>query len=128
MGYLTKYGTFWGMVPQTTGRIFWVAPSASYTVEGRTYAASDNNDGLSPERALRTLDRAFDTGYATANVGDVIVLLPGSHSWTATTTVDIAGVTITGMPGGPVPFGPPGWLGRHHRKGRELIQCTALKE
>lgn len=101
MGYLTKYGTFWGMIPQTAGRIFWVAPSASYTVEGRTYAASDNNDGLSPERALRTLDRAFDTGYATANVGDVIVLLPGSHSWTATTTVDIAGVTITGMPGGP---------------------------
>lgn len=97
MGHLTKYGTLWGMVPQTAGRLFWVAPAASYTVEGRAYSASDDNDGLSPERAFRTIDYAV--GKCTANVGDVIVLLPGAHSSTATVTVDVAGVTITGMPG-----------------------------
>lgn len=99
MGFLTKYGTFWGTLPQTTGRIFWVAPSATYYVEGRSYSASDGNDGLSPERALRTIDYAV--GLCTANIGDVIVVMPGAHTTTGTITVDIAGVTITGMPGGP---------------------------
>lgn len=97
MGYITKYGSFWGMLPQTSGRIFWVAPADSYTVEGRSYSASDGNDGLSPERALRTIDYAV--GLTTASVGDVIVLLPGSHTVTATVTLDVAGITITGIPG-----------------------------
>lgn len=98
MGYITKIGSFWGMVPQTTGRIFWVAPSGSYTVEGRTYPSSDNNDGLSPERAVRTIDYAV--GLCTANVGDVIMVMLGDHTVTATVTVDVAGITITGVPGG----------------------------
>jgi hypothetical protein len=85
------------MIPFTTGRYFWVAPAASYTVEGNTYEASDGNDGLSPERAFRTVDYAV--GKCTANVGDVIVLLPGSHSVSATITVDVAGITIVGIPG-----------------------------
>ena len=104
MGFVTKYGSFWGMIPQTSGRVFWVAPSASYTVEGRAYSASDNNDGLSPERAVLTLDYAI--GLCTANVGDVIVLLPGSHSWSASVAVDVAGITITGLPSGK---GHPGY-------------------
>ena len=98
MGYITKYGSFWGMIPQTSGRIFWVAPTDSYTVEGQTYAAGDNNDRLSPERALRTVD--FAIGQTTANIGDVIVMLPGAHSVSATVAVDVAGITITGIPGG----------------------------
>lgn len=85
------------MIPHTTGRTFWVAPAASYTVEGRSYSSSDNNDGLSPERALRTID--FAIGLTTANVGDVIVLLQGSHSISATVAVDVAGITIVGIPG-----------------------------
>lgn len=97
MGYLTKYGSFWGMIPQTSGRVFWVAPSASYTVEGRSYDASDDNDGLSPERALRTVAQAITN--ATTAVGDVIVLLPGAHTNSATVTVSKA-VTITGIPNG----------------------------
>lgn len=98
MGYVTKYGSFWGMIPQTSGRVFWVAPSDTYTVEGRTYSASDNAAlGLSPETALRTIDYAI--GLCAANVGDVIVLLPGSHTVTATVTLDVAGITITGIPG-----------------------------
>ena len=98
MGYVTKYGSFWGMIPQTAGRVFWVAPAASYTVEGRTYVASDDNDGLSPERAKLTLDDTI--GDCTANVGDVIVLLPGAHSWSASVAADVAGVTIMGLPSG----------------------------
>jgi len=98
MSFLTKYGTLWGAIPQTAGRVFWVAPSASYTVEGRSYVASDGQDGLAPDRAVLTLDYAV--GLCSANVGDVIVLLPGAHSWSASVAVDVAGITITGLPGG----------------------------
>ncbi len=66
MGYVTKYGSFWGFVPQTSGNVHWVAPAATYTLEGRAYSASDGNDGLSPERALLTLNQAITN--ATANV------------------------------------------------------------
>ena len=97
MGYLTKFGTLWGMIPYTTGRVFFVAPSASYVVEGRTYSASDNNDGLSPERAVLTLDYAI--GLCTASVGDVVFLLPGTHTMSAVATADVAGITICGIPG-----------------------------
>lgn len=103
MGYITKVGSFWGVLPETAGRIFWVADAASYTVEGRTYDASNDNDGLSPERALRTIDYAV--GLCTANEGDVIVLLHGSHSVSATVAVDVAGITITGIPGNIPPAG-----------------------
>lgn len=97
MGYLTKYGSLWGMIPQTMGTIFFVAPSDSYTVEGRSYNASNDNDGMSPERAFRTV--AYATTKCTANVGDVVVLLPGTHTMTAVATLSVAGVTYTGIPG-----------------------------
>ena len=97
MSLITKYGSFWGMIPQTTGRYFFVAPSASYTVEGVAYDASNDNDGLSPERAKRTVAGAISA--ASASVGDVIVLLPGSHSVSATITISKAGLTIVGIPG-----------------------------
>ena len=98
MSFITKYGTIWGSIPQTGGSVYWVAPSASYTVDGRAHSASDDNDGLSPERALVTVDRAWN--LVTANAGDVIVLLPGTHSPTASIAADVAGVTMTGLPGG----------------------------
>jgi hypothetical protein len=116
MSYITKYGSFWGQIPQTSGRVFWVAPAASYTVEGRTYSASDNNDGLSPERAVLTLDYAV--GLCTASVGDVIVLLPGAHSWSASVAADVAGITITGLPSG----------GGHLRRQRTSITTSASDE
>lgn len=99
MATLTNYGGIWAMIPNTAGRVFWVAPAASYTIDGDSFSASDDNDGLRPERALRTVDRAWN--LVTANVGDVIVLLPGTHTVsTASSAWDIAGVTITGLPGG----------------------------
>lgn len=113
MSFLTKYGSFWGFIPQTSGKYIWVAPAASYTVEGQSHSASDNNDGLSPERALLTADAAV--GKCTANVGDVIVLLPGAHSYTATVTVDIAGITITGIPGAAPTRGSRGPGGKRKR-------------
>jgi hypothetical protein len=98
MAFITRYGSFWGMLPQTSGKIHFVAPSAAYTVEGRaTYQAHDSNSGDSPEYALLTLNQAITN--ATADSGDVIVLLPGAHSWTATQTISKAGITITGIPG-----------------------------
>lgn len=95
MAMLTKYGTLWGAVPMTAGQVIWVAPSASYTVDGRAYNASDDNDGLSPERAKLTISSAI--GAATANVGDVIALLPGTHS-SAAAAASKAGVTFVGLP------------------------------
>jgi hypothetical protein len=97
MSLMTKYGSFWGMIPQTSGRYFWVAPAAAYTVEGNAYESSDDNDGLSPDRALRTYNRAI--ALATASVGDVIVGLPGAHSVLATILINKAGLTFVGIPG-----------------------------
>lgn len=102
MSYLTRYGGYYGLLPETTGNIYWVAPAASYTIYGplggRSYVASNGNDGLSPERAVLTLNYAIS--LCTANVGDAIVLLPGAHSYSATATANVAGITITGVPGG----------------------------
>lgn len=96
MGFLTKWGSGWGDIPLTTGRIFWVAPS-SYTLEGRAYSSSDNNDGLSPERALTTINQAVTN--ATADVGDTIMVI-GANTFTATQTISKAGLRIFGLPGG----------------------------
>ena len=99
MGFITKYGTQFGAIPQTAGNIFWVAPAASYTVDGRSYSASDDNDGLSPERAFVTIARAWVK--VQANVGDVIMLLPGGHTVsTASVAADVAGVSMFGIPAG----------------------------
>ena len=81
-----------------TGRVFYVAPS-SYTLEGRTYSSSDDNDGLSPEKALRTVNQ-FVTN-ATADVGDTCIII-GANTFTATQTISKAGLRIFGIPGGPV--------------------------
>lgn len=99
MAYLSKYGTLWGAVPHTSGRVFWVGPT-SYTVDGRAYQASDNNDGLSPERALASLNQ-FVTN-ATADVGDICMVLPGAYTISTTQTISKAGLKIFGIPGGVV--------------------------
>lgn len=101
MGFLTKYGTAWGAIPMTGGQVHWVAPATSYTVDGRTYIASDGNDGLSPERALASINQAVTN--ATASVGDVICLLPGTHTVTSSVALSKAGITFIGLPYLPVP-------------------------
>jgi hypothetical protein len=99
---LTSFGNILGSLPVASGKTYWVAASASYTINGRTAAASDGNDGLSPYRALRTINRAW--ALVAASVGDVIVLLPGTHTpqnsaGTATSVAaSVAGVTMTGLP------------------------------
>ena len=96
MGYLTKYGSAWGAIPMTGGVVHWVAPADSYTVDGRSYPASDANDGLSPERAVRRISQAVSN--ATASAGDVIALLPGTHTTTAALAASKAGLTFVGLP------------------------------
>lgn len=97
MGTLNSFGTIAGTLPAFMGRQFFVAPSASYTIGGRTYVASDGNDGLSPERALLTVAAAL--ALTTASAGDMVVLLPGDHTATASLAMSKAGVTLTGIPG-----------------------------
>ena len=111
MGMITKFGTQWGMLPQTAGRVFFVGPGSStvstVTIEGRTYPMSDGNDGLSPERPLSTIAQAISN--ATASVGDVIALLPGTHNAStqgaqtaaAALAFSKAGITVVGLPYSP---------------------------
>lgn len=91
---LTKYGSLYGWAPQTMGNIYYIAPADSYTIGDRTYSASNDNDGLSPERAIRTINRFV--ALATANAGDMALLLAGTHTVTATQTISKAGLTILG--------------------------------
>lgn len=98
MAIPNNYGRLWGQIPNTAGQVFWVAPSAAYTVNGQSHRASDDLDGLDPQRALLTIDRAWN--LVGANQGDVIVLLPGTHSPAASIVADVAGVTMMGLPAG----------------------------
>lgn len=107
MALLTRYGTQWGAIPMTAGKIIWVAPttapgsvaSGSYVVGGQTYSASNNNSGLSPENAVATINQA--QSLVTAGSGDVIALLPGTHTATAAVAASTAGVSYIGLPYGP---------------------------
>ncbi len=102
MAFLTRYGTQFGLRSSRHGRTIFVAPSAQYSglasnISGGggttgTFGASDNNDGLSPERAVRTASYAINT---LALAGDTVILLPGAHSVT-TTLAPRAGVSIFG--------------------------------
>ncbi len=125
MGYLTKYGTNWGSIPEQGGNIYWVAPAASYTIEGRTYVASDDNDGLSPEKALRRINRAW--AMVAASVDDTIALLPGTHSAAAAGTstatsiaANVAGVRMIGIPRN-------SQTGNPYRK-KTFVTCAAADE
>ena len=97
MPFLTKFGSHYGITPYRTGNLFFVAPAASYTLTGpqgqRSYSASDDHDGLSPERALRTIAQAITLSVASS--GDVILLLRGTHTVTATITPR-AGTALVG--------------------------------
>jgi hypothetical protein len=88
------------------GKTIFVAPSASYTVGGNAYSASDDNDGLSPERAKLTISGAITN--ATANAGDVIALLPGTHT-SAAAALSKAGLTFVGLP-----YFPQAQVGGYH--------------
>lgn len=95
MSFLNKYGTVFGALPMTMGNVYFVAPSASYIVGGKTYTASDDNDGLAPDKAVLTISRAI--ALATESAGDVIALLPGTHSSNAA-AASKAGLTFVGLP------------------------------
>ena len=97
MNKLTSLGNIYGSLAITTGQSWWVAPAAAYTINGKAYTASDDNVGTTAERALLTIARAI--ALATASTGDVIYLLPGAHSVTASLAVSKAGLRIFGFPG-----------------------------
>lgn len=78
-----------GMIP-TLGRDLFVD----------SVTGADTSDGLTPDRALATLDAVFDTGNAKANKGYNAFLLP-NHAETVTGVggigADVAGVSIFGL-------------------------------
>ena len=95
MSFITRYGSIFGTIPPTTGRLYFVAPAGTYVIDGRTYSSSDNNDGLSPERALATIAQ-FVTN-ASASQGDTAILLEGTHTLTSVVNISKAGLTILGV-------------------------------
>ena len=95
MALLTKFGSLVGLIPGAIGRVFWVSPAASFYLNGDSYEASDNNTGLMPQFALRSVQAAIN--LATASAGDVIALLPGTHTSAAQVTINKAGLTFIGV-------------------------------
>lgn len=104
--FLTKYGSIFGEMPMTYGRIHFVSPSATATIAGLTVEASNNNDGLSPERPLRTIAQAISN--ANANQGEVIALFPGTH------TSDGAALSKAGLSFVGLPYFPQAQVGGYH--------------
>lgn len=111
MGLITEWGFPFGMIPSTGGRVFWVSPSDTYVLNGRTLSASDDNDGLSPDRARRRVNSLFDTAAnanrrVIGNAGDVVVLFQGVHALAdrngtaQSLAMSTAGVTLMGLPSG----------------------------
>src|SRR3990167_10358801 len=94
MAALTHYGPLWGTVPETTGNVWWVSPADSYTAGGKSYVASDGNDGNDPRRALRTPAQAISN--ATADNGDVVMMLPGTHTSASQVALSKAGLAFVG--------------------------------
>jgi hypothetical protein len=77
-----------GVIPATTGSYYFV----------HSGTGSNGNDGKSPTYALATIDYAV--GLATADAGDVIIVMPGhAENISAATSlvVDKAGVQIIGL-------------------------------
>lgn len=104
--YLTKYGTQFGALPMSVGNVFFVAPTTAPVIAGNTVVASDGNDGLSPERPLSTIAQAISN--ATASAGDVIALMPGTHT-SAAAAASKAGLTFVGLP-----YFPQAQVGGYH--------------
>lgn len=117
MANLTKYSSLWGSIPITAGQVFFVAPGASYAVDGTYYTASDSNDGLSPGTAFLTVNRGVNLA---TNDGDTVVLLPGDHTVTSSIAADSNNVTITGIPG------PAGRGNMLYQKA--TLACSAVDE
>lgn len=96
MALLNRYGSIFGALPMTMGKVIFVAPSASYTIAGLAYSASDDLDGLDPRRAKLSISSAISA--ATASAGDVIALLPGTHTTASAAAASKAGLTFVGLP------------------------------
>jgi hypothetical protein len=88
---------FWAPTSGDRGRTFFVSPSDSYLIEGRAYSASNDNDGLDPRRALRTVNRAWV--LVTDACGDKIVLLPGAHTVSSSIAGSKSQVHMTALGG-----------------------------
>lgn len=73
-------------------QVFWVGSTASSYVAYKGVTPSDGNDGLTPQRALATIQAGLDK--CTAGRGDTVALLPGSWTVTAVLTMTKADVRL----------------------------------
>ena len=85
----------WVNLDKPGGRVYFVG-GGSVAAKGRTgsgLSASNDNDGLTPERPLSTIQSAI--GDCTAGRGDTVALLPGSIAITAAITIGKDDMTLT---------------------------------
>lgn len=78
------------------GKVFYVCNSSVLAERG--ISASNQNDGLTPEKPFSTLDYAI--GRCVASRGDKIIVLPGhaeTVSGASTIAMDVAGISIIGI-------------------------------
>jgi len=74
------------------GRTFWVGSNVTGATDGAGY-------GRNPGSPLATLDYALGTGFALADRGDTIFLMPGHNEGKgdAQWDIDVAGVSVIGL-------------------------------
>ena len=86
----------WVNTEKPGGQVFFVG-GGTVAVNGK--AASDTNNGLTPQQPLSTIDGSAGAfAKVKAGRGDTIVLLPGNVTITTAIAFDTDDVTLTGFP------------------------------
>ena len=85
-----------GLPVGADGRVFYVDPSSSVGLSDPV--GSDSNDGLSPSKALKTLQAAIDKCDDWR--GDLIICKAGNQTVTTAVTFDVKGITVMAEPMG----------------------------
>ncbi len=108
MVYVGMHGNRLGLTSngnlRVDGKVFKGAiPTLGRDIFVDSVTGADTSDGLTPDRALATLDAAFGTNYAKANKGYQVFMLP-LHAETITAAAgvdaDVAGVSVYGLGSG----------------------------
>jgi len=90
VNYHVEFGAGFSGINSPGAQVWWVGETAA--VGGA--AASDDNDGMSPQQAYATIQKGLDSAVAAR--GDVVAVLPGSYTITAPLTMTKSDVTLTG--------------------------------
>ena len=112
----SRNGKWSGMENSTPGKVFYVAPTTAY-VAGFTVGSAQNWARENNQFVYNTLDLAY--AQVVDGRGDAIVLLPGTHTPTASIANSKAGLSI---------YGADAWCGNYVRKPSSILVGPAGDE